>query len=40
MTMGEIKEITDESIVKDLLNAKYVEEVKTPKARKERKDEH
>ena len=28
MAMGEIKEILDESIVKDLLRAGYVEEVK------------
>ena len=31
MTMGEVKEITDSSIVKDLLSAGYIEEVKTEK---------
>lgn len=38
MTIGEIKEITDESIVKDLLNAGYIEKVadekKTPAKKK------
>lgn len=28
MTMGEVREISDPSIVEDLLKAKYIEEVK------------
>lgn len=40
MTMGEVREISDSSIVKDLLKAKYIEEVKEtkPKNRKEKSD--
>ena len=30
MAEGEVREIKDLSIVKDLLNAKYIEEVKEP----------
>lgn len=38
MAMGDIREITDESIVKDLLKAGYIEEVKEkPKKIKEKK---
>lgn len=44
MAVGEVREISDSSIAKDLLKAKYIEEVKpkrtkSPK-RKENIDEH
>lgn len=44
MAKGEVREISDLAIAKDLLKAKYIEEVKpkttkSPK-RKESKDEH
>lgn len=32
MTVGEVREIADEAIAKDLLNAGYVKEVKAAKA--------
>jgi hypothetical protein len=34
MKKGEVKEIKDKKIVKDLLNAGYIEEVKPAKAEK------
>lgn len=40
MPAGDLKEITDNNIVMDLLNAKYIEEVKTePKAEAKPKTE-
>lgn len=41
MAMGEVREITDKSIVKDLLKAGYIEEMKPenkPEAKKARKE--
>lgn len=37
MTMGEVKEIKDPAIVKDLLKAGYIEEVKEDKPVKRKK---
>ena len=37
MTVGEIKEITDKEVVKDLLQAGYIEEIKTTKEPKTKK---
>lgn len=34
MKKGEVKEIKDKKIVKDLLNAGYIEEIKPEKAKK------
>lgn len=34
MTVGEVKEITDKEVVKDLLQAGYIEEVKQTKENK------
>ena len=39
MRKGEVKEINDKEIVKDLLNAGYIEEVKPAKKEKEKKVE-
>ena len=39
MMMGEVREISDQSIVKDLLNAKYIEPIETkPRKKKGGKD--
>lgn len=35
MSKGEVKEIKDKEIIKDLLKAGYIEEVKTAKKKKE-----
>lgn len=36
MRQGEVKDLSDEHIVSDLLNAKYIEEVKTTKAKRKK----
>ena len=38
MRQGEVKDLSDEHIVSDLLNAKYIEEVKTTKAKRSKKE--
>ena len=37
MTKGQVREIKDKEIIKDLLKAGYIEEVKTTKNKKEEK---
>lgn len=37
MTAGEVKEITNKEVIKDLLNAGYIEEIKTAKEVKKNK---
>lgn len=36
MAEGEVREITDKEIIKDLLNARYIEEVKDEKPAKKK----
>ena len=38
MTMGEVREISDKSIVKDLLKAGYIEKVEKKKGEKKAED--
>ena len=37
MAKGEVRDISDKEVVKDLLSAKYIEEVKTEKASAKKK---
>lgn len=40
MGVGEVRDVSDDEIVKDLVSAGYVEKVKTPAKKKEEKNEN